>query len=180
MIDQSVKLARLVEQMLDVSRVKAGRLEIEPQQTDVIPLLRGIVESARQKSEKHPISFEAPPEIEAVLDPLRVEQVVVNLLDNAIKYSPHGGKIEIEASTRGGAISIAVRDHGLGIPPEHRDRIFEQFYQAHAGGSAAGMGLGLYISRQIAELHGGTLTAEFPDDGGSRFVLLLPKQASAA
>ncbi len=178
-IDQSVKLARLVEQMLDVSRVKAGRLDLEPQQTDVIPIIRAIVDSARQKSEKHPIAFEAPATLEAVLDPLRVEQVVVNLLDNAIKYSPHGGQIEIVAAERDASVWIAVRDHGLGIPPEHRDRIFEQFYQAHAGGSAAGMGLGLYISRQIAELHGGSLTAEFPDDGGSRFVLLLPKVAAA-
>src|SRR4029450_6797495 len=140
---------------LDVSRVKAGRLELEPQQTDLVPLIRGVVDSAGQKSEKHPISLKAPAAIEATLDPLRVEQVVVNLVDNAIKYSPHGGKIELEAAERDGSVFIAVRDHGIGIPPEHRDRIFEQFYQAHAGGSAAGMGLGLYISRQIAELHGG-------------------------
>jgi signal transduction histidine kinase len=70
-----------------------------------------------------------------------------------------------------------VRDHGLGIPPEHRPHIFDRFYQAHAGGpltSMAGMGLGLYISRQIVELHGGTIDAEFPDDGGTRFVVMLP------
>jgi len=177
-IEQSVKLARLVEQMLDVSRVKAGRLEIEPQQTDLVPLIRSIVEGASPKSEKHQLSFQGPESIEAVIDPLRLEQVLVNLVDNAIKYSPHGGSIHVDASERDGTIHIAVRDHGLGIPPEHRERIFEQFYQAHAGGSAAGMGLGLYISRQIAELHGGTLTAEFPEDGGSQFVLTLPKSGA--
>ena len=176
-IEQSVKLARLVEQMLDVSRVKAGRLEIEPQRTDLVPVVRSVVESARNKSNKHTISFESPDSIEAVLDPLRVEQVMVNLIDNAIKYSPNGGPIRVDAAEQDGSVRITVTDSGIGIPSEHRGRIFEQFYQAHAGGSATGMGLGLYISRQIAELHGGSLTAEFPDEGGSRFVVTLPKVA---
>lgn len=173
-IDQSVKLARLVEQMLDVSRVKAGRLEIEPEQTDVVAFLRAIVENAERNTPKHSVSLHAPSAIQANIDPLRIEQVLVNLVDNAIKYSPNGGPIDVEASEQDGAVRIAVTDKGIGIPAEHRGRIFEQFYQAHAGGSAAGMGLGLYISRQIAELHGGSLKAEFPTEGGSRFVVTLP------
>jgi signal transduction histidine kinase len=70
--------------------------------------------------------------------------------------------------------SIAVRDHGLGIPPEKREHIFERFYQAHGDGYRSGLGLGLYISSQIVELHGGRIAAEFPEDGGSRFVVRLP------
>ena len=114
------------------------------------------------------------------IDPLRIEQVVTNLIDNAIKYSPEGGQIdidlgcdEVENSPR-----ITVRDRGVGVPPEHRPHIFDRFYQAHAGGpltSMAGMGLGLYISRQIVELHGGSIQAEFPEDGGTRFVVRLPR-----
>jgi signal transduction histidine kinase len=173
-IDQSVKLARLVEQMLDVSRVKAGRLEIEPQKTDLVSLLRGIVDNAERNTPKHSISLRAPRAITASIDPLRLEQVLVNLVDNAVKFSPSGGSIDVEVSKDGRSARIAVTDHGIGIPVEHRDRIFEQFYQAHAGGSAAGMGLGLYISRQIAELHGGSLQAEFPPEGGTRFVVTLP------
>jgi signal transduction histidine kinase len=69
---------------------------------------------------------------------------------------------------------VAVRDYGAGVPVERRDRLFERFYQAHAEGHRGGLGLGLFISRQIAQLHGGTLEAEFPDAGGSRFVLILP------
>jgi signal transduction histidine kinase len=74
-------------------------------------------------------------------------------------------------------VQLTVRDHGVGVPVEHRAFIFDRFYQAHAGGpltSMAGMGLGLYISRQIVELHGGTIEADFPEDGGARFVVTLP------
>jgi signal transduction histidine kinase len=100
--------------------------------------------------------------------------VLVNLLNNAIKYSPQGGEIDVDVSTKGNMVCITVTDHGIGIPLERRDRIFDRFYQAHAEGYHGGMGLGLYVSRQIAELHGGKLYAEFPDEGGTRFVLELP------
>ena len=89
---------------------------------------------------------------------------MTNLLDNAIEYSPQGGSIAIELSTPDAdRVEIAVRDHGPGIPPDHREHIFERFYQAGEGQSnAAGMGLGLYISSEIVELHGGSIRAEFP------------------
>jgi signal transduction histidine kinase len=112
-----------------------------------------------------------------MLDPLRIEQVLTNLLDNAIKYSPDGGQIHISLSREADNVRLSVRDHGVGVPVEHRGHIFDRFYQAHAGGpltSMAGMGLGLYISRQIVELHGGSIDAEFPDDGGTRLVVSLP------
>ena len=111
----------------------------------------------------------------ASVDPVRFEQVIANLLDNAIKYSPDGGPIELELTRPSAAsVQLAVRDHGLGIAPERRSQIFDRFYQAHGEGYRSGMGLGLYISRQIVELHGGELWAEFPPDGGSRFVVRLP------
>jgi signal transduction histidine kinase len=120
----------------------------------------------------------------ALVDPLRIEQVLTNLLDNAIKYSPHGGSVEVEAAVRPSApdaVEVSVRDHGLGIPPSRRGQIFERFYQAEAAGTyAAGMGLGLYISRQIVDLHGGCIAAEFPDDGGTRFVVTLPVEPAVA
>src|SRR5439155_24547292 len=114
-----------------------------------------------------------PTELELLNDPLRIEQVVTNLIDNAIKYSPEYGQIDVALSPRFNASSVqlTVLDHGVGVPVEHRPFIFDRFYQAHAGGpltSMAGMGLGLYISRQIVELHGGTIQADFPADGGPR------------
>jgi signal transduction histidine kinase len=124
---------------------------------------------------EHTITLAAPPSLEAEVDPLRLEQVLTNLLENAIKYSPEGGPIEVAVSRSADeALEIAVRDHGLGIPPEKRARIFERFYQAHGDGHRSGLGLGLYISCEIVELHGGGITVEFPPDGGSRFIVRLP------
>jgi signal transduction histidine kinase len=176
---QSDKLARLVAQLLDVSRLQSGKLAIERTPTDVSDLLRGIVEAARTQLKDHTLVARLPTELRAEIDPLRIEQVVTNLIDNAIKYSPEGGQIDVslESNESGDSLRIFVRDRGVGVPPEHRDHIFDRFYQAHAGGpltSMAGMGLGLYISRQIVELHAGTIEAEFPDDRGTQFVVTLP------
>jgi signal transduction histidine kinase len=113
-----------------------------------------------------------------VVDPLRIEQVVTNLLSNAIKYSPDGGAIDVSVSCGSDSVRLVVRDHGIGIPPERRARLFDRFYQAHGEGHFGGLGLGLFISRQIVELHSGTLEADFPADGGTRFQVTLPRHDS--
>jgi two-component system sensor histidine kinase MprB len=97
------------------------------------------------------------------------------LLDNAIKFSPPGSPIEVRIAEPGPTgVTLAVRDHGIGIPAELRPRLFERYYQAHDAEYRSGMGLGLYLSRQIIALHGGSIHAEFPPDGGTRFVVHLP------
>ena len=176
---QSDKLARLVGQLLDVSRLQSGKLSIERRRTDVSELLREVVDAARNQLKDHTLDAQFPDELWGSIDPLRFEQVITNLIDNAIKYSPDGGQIDLSLSCEPATqvMLVRVRDHGVGVPPEHRAHIFDRFYQAHAGGpltSMAGMGLGLYISRQIVELHDGTIEAEFPEDGGTRFVISLP------
>ena len=177
---QSGKLAGLLNQLLDISRLQGGKLVIERQPTNLAVLVEQTVAGARLRSAEHVISFEVPAALEAQIDSARLEQVLTNLLDNAIKYSPDGGPIEVSLSQLDGAvIELAVRDHGLGIPPERRAQIFERFYQAHADGHRSGMGLGLYISRQIVEQHGGQIRAEFPPDGGSRFLVHLPSELAA-
>jgi signal transduction histidine kinase len=145
----------------------------------VSALVRDVVDAARNQVKDHLVVTDLPNELIAHVDPLRFEQVVTNLIDNAMKYSPEGGEIAVSLACAAGSdeICLVVRDHGVGVPTEHRDHIFDRFYQAHAGGpltSMAGMGLGLYISRQIVEQHGGTIEAEFPEDGGTRFVVKLP------
>lgn len=172
---QSQKLARLVDHLLDVSRIEAGRLTLTRSVVDLMPLVRGVVETAQATTSRHTIAVYGPDEARALADPLRLEQVLTNLLDNAIKYSPDGGPVEVHVAVpTADAVQIAVRDRGMGIAPEHWPYIFDRFYQAHAERYASGMGLGLYISRQIVELHGGRIEAEFPPDGGSRFVITLP------
>lgn len=171
---QSVKLSRLVAQLLDVSRLEAGRLVLDRKPTDVVALLREALESARASASKHSFALHAPERVVASVDPFRLEQVVTNLLDNAVKYSPEGGPVEVTVSSRGEEVEIAVSDRGLGIPPEHRDRVFDRFYQAHPEHGLGGMGLGLYISREIVDLHGGRLETEHPEGSGTRVVLRLP------
>jgi PAS domain S-box-containing protein len=176
---QSDKLARLVAQLLDVSRLQSGKLAVERHPSDLAELMHEVVAAARPTLKQHTLVADLPVELWVSIDPLRIEQVATNLIDNAIKYSPEGGPIEVglTCDVQAGWAQIVVRDHGVGVPPEHRAHIFDRFYQAHASSpltSMAGMGLGLYISRQIIELHQGSITAEFPKDGGTRFVVLLP------
>ncbi len=174
-IDRQVsRLASLVAQLLDISRIEAGGLRLELQRTDLVALARGTLERMQAATSRHALSLRAPPSLEATVDPLRVEEVLYNLLDNAIRYSPKGGPVELELSLPDpGTVRIAVRDHGIGVPPAQRQRLFGRFFQASRR-PAGGLGLGLYISRRIVELHGGRIWAEFPEDGGSLFVVTLP------
>lgn len=172
---QARKLARMIDQLLDISRLEAGRMALECAPVDLAQLIEETVAGPRLRSGRHQIVVEAPEPVQAIVDPLRIEQVLANLLDNAIKYSPDGGRITVALiPPTGGLVRISVRDPGLGIAPEHRAGIFDRFYQAHSASRQSGMGLGLYISQQIAELHGGRITVEFPPEGGSIFHLHLP------
>jgi signal transduction histidine kinase len=174
---QSGKLTRLVSQLLDLSRLEAGRLRLSRERVDLVPVVHTLADRTRMMSDRHEVSVDTPPTAIARVDVLRFEQVLTNLLDNAVKFSPGGGPVQVVLSiAAGNTVRISVEDRGVGIPPEHRGQIFERFHQAHdeLQPYLAGMGLGLYISRQIVELHGGSINAEFPEEGGVRFVIQLP------
>ncbi len=171
------KLSRLVNQLLDISRLEDGRLTLQRRPTDLPALLARVVSDARGLSDRHIFRLEVPPALQANVDALRLEQVLANLLDNAIRYSPEGGPIDVLLSQgEHDTVEISVREHGVGIPPEKRKQLVERFYQAqdYNNGFTAGWGLGLYISRQILELHGGAIRAEFPPDGGASFIARIP------
>jgi signal transduction histidine kinase len=177
--EQSGKLARLVAQLLDISRIDSGKLALERRPTDVAQLARGVAATIQAQSTDHLLKVRNTSPLLASIDPLRFEQVLVNLVGNAVKYSPNGGEINIDVSAVGtSSVVVAVRDHGIGIPHERRMHIFDRFYQAHGEGHFGGMGLGLYISRQIVEMHGARIEAEFPADGGTCFVVSLPAAAA--
>jgi protein-histidine pros-kinase len=178
---QSSRLTRLINQLLDLSRVEAGRLSLSREPTDLMSLTRMVVDTAQATTTRHEIVVSGSSAMQADVDPLRIEQVLTNLLDNAIRYSPDGGEVAVEMTTPDSDhVQIAVRDHGPGIPEASRERIFDQFYQAHASTATSGMGLGLYISRQFVELHGGQIAATAPPDGGTRMIVTLPTHAPAA
>ncbi len=178
-IDQQVdRLSRLTGRLLDVSRLDHDKLTIERTPTDLSELAERLVAAFTARTSRHTFALSAEPGLVADVDPDGMERVLSNLLDNALKYSPEGGQIDVEVRRDDEKrFRISVRDHGIGIPPEKRDAIFERFYQAHSADYRSGLGLGLYITQQIVALHDGDIYLESPDDGGARFVVLAPVTA---
>ncbi|HEY7516465.1 MAG TPA: ATP-binding protein, partial [Vicinamibacteria bacterium] len=171
---QSGKLGRLVVQLLDISRLEAGRLFLDRTRSDVVKIAESVVAATRVTTDRHQVTLEGAPSAVAWVDPLRIEQVIANMVDNAVKYSPMGGPVRVEVLKRGELVRISVRDQGVGVPEAHRARIFDRFHQAHPDHRFAGMGLGLHISREIVEMHGGRIEARFPSDGGVEMIVTLP------
>jgi signal transduction histidine kinase len=171
---QSGRLTRLITQLLEVSRIQGGRLNLDRAPTDLAQLARHVVQEMETAAASHTFVLEIADPLVADLDPLRLEHVLINLLDNAVKYSARGSTVTVFAGkAEPGKAVLHITDEGPGIDPEHRERIFQRFFQTRTG-HAGGIGLGLYVSRQIVELHGGTLELESPPQGGSRFVVTLP------
>jgi len=177
---QIARLVRLVEDLLDLGRLQAERLELDCERFDLVELVREVAERMQLLSEAHPISVEAPGELFVTADRSRLEQVVTNLISNAVRYSPHGGAIEIGIAREGDGAHLRFRDHGIGIPPERQAEIFERFGLAHGGGYG-GLGLGLTIAHGIVERHGGRLWVESRgiEGEGSTFHVELPLVARA-
>ena len=172
---QSSKLSRLVTQLLEITRLDAGRLALMRELVDLREIVEAVVQSAQATTTKHALEVRAAASVPAQVDAVRFEQVITNLVDDAIKFSPSGGSIVAELSTPDAAtVRVSVTDQGVGIPAESRDWIFDRFHSADPGDYSAGLGLGLYVSRQIVTLHGGTIEVESPPEGGTRFVVTLP------
>jgi signal transduction histidine kinase len=172
------RLATLTEDLLDVSRLQQGVLPLRPQETDVAALVRSVLGRLQEQSTVHRLvpEFEYSP-CPLVIDPDRIEQVIDNLVGNAIKYAPDGGDIQVTLVPEDEGILLSVRDSGIGVPDGVLERIFEPFGRAPnaVGRNIEGLGLGLYICRQIAEQHGGRLWAESAGEGkGTTMRLWLP------
>jgi signal transduction histidine kinase len=173
---QIQNMVRLIDDMLDVTRIRSGALSIQPKPVDLTALARGVVESLAQQAEAvgPPIELEAPQAIPGLWDEFRIEQVLTNLLTNALRYG--GGKpIEVAVEAAGGFAQMTVRDHGIGIAPADHARIFEQFERTDdSRRHAAGLGLGLFIARQIVRSHGGDIEVESRQGHGALFRVRLP------
>jgi signal transduction histidine kinase len=175
------KLTELINDLLDASRIQYGRLMLHPEPQALGELVRKSAEPFRSVSPIHQLVIDTPDEpLWAAVDTQRLTQVVTNLVDNAIKYSPEGGRIEVRLGPHPEGLELVVSDPGIGISAEQRVRLFERFYRAAtAAATTGGLGLGLYITRDIVERHGGRIWVESEPGKGSRFHVLLPRLPEA-
>jgi signal transduction histidine kinase len=172
---QVTRLAKLVNELLDVSRISGGRLRIETERFDLALLVDEIVARVSEEAERagSHLSVQAEKPVIGSWDRMRIDQVLTNLLTNAIKYGS-GKPIEVELSGSASDVRLVVRDHGIGIAPEHQRRIFERFERAASIRHYGGFGLGLWIARQIVEASGGSISVESAPGQGSTFAVQLP------
>jgi signal transduction histidine kinase len=174
--DETSRLAELVGDVLDTSRIEAGTFSYRFEEVDLGRVVDEAVETAVLAQQEVPVVASVRGALPAIRgDRARLRQVLGNLIENAVKYSPEGGEVRVSAAASNGAVQIAVRDAGPGIPSSQQGRIFEKFGRADVeGGSKPGTGLGLFIARSIAEAHGGSLDVSSGVDPGSIFTLTLP------
>ncbi|EFH85266.1 PAS domain-containing sensor histidine kinase [Ktedonobacter racemifer] len=175
------KVTRLVDELLDVSKIQAGRLEYLQETVNLDALLREITETMQQTSPSHRIVVRGIVETSLIGDRDRLGQVFINLISNAIKYSPDAKTVEMDLSASEDAVTIQVRDHGLGIPREQCDKIFDRFYRVTDPKQKAihGLGMGLYIVAEIVKRHRGTITVDSEVGKGSTFTVTLPRKRDA-
>jgi len=171
------RVTRLLGDLLDISRLEAGRLELKRQEVDIVALATDAVMRLRLDVEQHTLEVAFPdgfPKVTA--DPNRIEQVLMNLVENAIKYAK-AGPIVVSGDDDTDAVTVRVIDVGEGIPADHLPHIFTKFYRRGSGERRSGTGLGLHICKGIIEAHGGALVVEKSDATGTTFAFTLPKDA---
>ncbi|HEX5166614.1 MAG TPA: ATP-binding protein, partial [Thermomicrobiales bacterium] len=174
--NETRRLGGLIENMVQLANIRAGRMRMETEPVHVLRLLDGAIAATRQLDPERVVTLAADADLFAEADPDRLDQVIRNLLSNAIKYAPPGLPVEVTANEQDGMVTITVRDYGPGIADTDLPRIFDRFSRAGRAVSsgAPGMGLGLYLVRHVVEAHGGSIWIERPDDGGTRVVLTIP------
>lgn len=175
-VDRSLsRLGRLINDLLDVSRLRVGRLQIDREDVDLAALTRDVVDrhAAEISRARCAVAVHAPEPVVGRWDRPRLDQIITNLVSNAIKYG-QGGPVEISVSREGFEGRLSVRDHGIGIDTGEQARIFERFERAVSSRNYGGLGLGLWIVRQLVEAHGGRIFVESRQGEGALFAVVLP------
>jgi signal transduction histidine kinase len=179
MLAQTERLSRLIDQLLELSRLESGELPLRREEVALAPLVTQVlseIEVARSDRDVE-VASDVPADLPLVeADRERVHQVLFNLLDNAVRFTPTGGSVRVTAERHNGSVEVRVADTGVGIPPEHLPRLFERFYRADTARARGdgGTGIGLAIARSVVEAHGGHISAESEPGAGSVFTFDLP------
>jgi signal transduction histidine kinase len=178
----SRRMERLIDDLVEISGVTLGRLVLTREPTDLGALVGGLVEQTARAAPKHQIRFQLAPCATVLVDRARIEQTVRALLENALRYSPSGGEIEVRLALEDGSALLSVRDHGVGIPVDKQRHLFQLFFRAHAETThdVGGLGIGLFLAREIARRHGGETWFESREGQGSTFYLRLPLDVGPA
>jgi len=172
--DEAQRLNRLVRNLLDMTRLEAGALKVHKEAQSIEDIVGAALERLEDRLRGREIETDIPADLPLVpFDPILVEQVLINLLENATKYTPSTSTITIAARARKDEVEVEVADRGPGVPTEDADRVFDKFYRAREK-EGGGVGLGLTICRGMIEAHGGRIWVESREGGGSRFRFTLP------
>lgn len=177
MVEQSTRLVSLVQELLDISRLESGQFELKLGRVDLGDLAREVVGRMEAVTAHHQLELDAPGPAPAKGDRDRLEQVLANLLDNAMKFSPEGGKVRTAVEARDGDVVVSVQDWGVGVAEPEQPHIFDRYYRGHLSVEYEGLGIGLHLSREIIERHGGRIWFESREGAGSIFYFSLPLAA---
>lgn len=179
-VPQVDRVSRLLDDLVTAGRSRGAPLSVNLTEVDLAPLVERVVERWQGEAASHRFEVEVEGPLPIQGDSGRLEQVLDNLLGNAVKYSPAGSTILVTATRRGAEVELSVADQGSGIAPDERPKVFDRFYRQpeHRQSSQPGLGLGLYITRQLVDAHGGRVWVDSHDGQGSRFTVALPARAA--
>jgi two-component system, OmpR family, sensor histidine kinase KdpD len=173
--EETDRLTLMVSNLLDLSRIEGGALRPQKDWYDIDELIVDVRARLAPRTRTHPLTVDVQPDLPLLrFDYVQIAQVLVNLIENAVKYTADGTPIAVAAHQVPGAIEISVHDDGPGIPREHQLRLFDKFYRAYAATAAPGAGIGLAISKGLVEAHGGTIWVESEPASGTTFRFTLP------
>ena len=174
--EESERIMTMLNTLMDISEAETGVIQLHLEMVDITSLVKGVLEIYQCVAEDRELALLSafPDELYARVDPNRIRQVIANLIDNAIKYTPSGGRIKIEVSQHGDDVAVSIKDTGIGIPAHDMPRIFDRLYRGDKSRSQRGLGLGLSLVQAVIHAHKGRIDVESHPGGGTQFTLFLP------
>ena len=171
-------MVSILDALMDIAEAETGAMRLRTERADIGALIRSVADLYADVAEEKGVTLrvDVPHPIEAIVDPTRMRQAIANVVDNAVKYTPSGGRVIIDSRSTNDDITIRVMDTGIGISPADLPRIWDRLYRGDRSRSERGLGLGLTLVRSIVEAHGGRVEAESTTGSGSRFSIVLPSR----